>query len=161
MSTPEQRLAEMGLVLPEPLKMPAGMTLPFPWVNVRGNRAFISGHGPQNPDGSAAGPYGTVGKEVSVEDAKESARKVGLSMLGSLKRELGSLDRITGWCKAFGMVNCVPGFDNTPAVINGFTELIIDVFGPEVGRHSRSAVGVAGLPLNFPVEIEAEVIIAD
>ena len=161
MSSPEQRLAELGLVLPEPLKMPAGMTLPFPWVNVRGNRAFISGHGPQNPDGSPAGPFGSVGKEVSVEDAKESARKVGLSMLGSLKRELGSLDRVTGWCKALGMVNCVPGFDNTPAVINGFTELIIDVFGPEVGRHSRSAVGVAGLPLNFPVEIEAELIISD
>lgn len=159
MSTYEDKLASMGLVLPEPLKLPPGMTLPFPWVNVRGDRAFISGHGPQEADGSPAGPYGAVGEDVSIEEAYETARKVGLSMLGSLKRELGNLDRIAGWCRVLGLVNCAPRFSNTPSAINGFTDLILDVFGPEVGRHSRSAIGVNGLPLNFPVEIEAEVIL--
>ena len=160
MANYEQRLAAMGLVLPQPLKLPSNMVLPFPWVNVRGNRAFVSGHGPQNTDGTPAGPFGAVGENISIEEAKASARKVALSMLGSLKRELGSLDRISGWCRVFGMVNCAPRFANPPAVINGFTELIIEVFGPEVGSHSRSAIGVAGLPLNFPVEIEAEVIVS-
>jgi enamine deaminase RidA (YjgF/YER057c/UK114 family) len=153
------RISELGLVLPQPLKLPPGMVLPFPWINVRGDRALISGHGPQEADGSPAGPFGKVGESVSIEDAKVTARKVGLSILASLQRELGDLDRVTGWLRVFGMVNCAPGFDKTPAVINGFTELILDVFGEETGRHARSAVGVAGLPLNFPVEIEAEVMI--
>ena len=155
----EARLAELGLVLPEPLKTPPGMVLPFPWVNVRGDRVFISGHGPQEADGSPAGPFGAVGRDVSVEHGKEVARKVALSMLGSLQRELGDLNRITGWCRVLGMVNCAPGFDKPSAVINGISEVLLDVFGPEVGRHSRTAVGVAGLPLNFAVEAEAEVTI--
>jgi enamine deaminase RidA (YjgF/YER057c/UK114 family) len=159
MSGYESRLAALGLVLPQPMKLPPGMVLPFPWVNVRGDRAFISGHGPQEADGAPAGPFGVVGDGVSLDEARAAARKVGLSMLGSLKRELGSLDRITGWCRVHGMVNCALRFTNTPAVMNGFTELILDVFGPDVGRHARTAVGVAGLPLNFPVEIEAEVMI--
>ncbi len=160
MSKVEAGLKELGLVLPEALKAPPGLVLPFPWVNVRGNRAFVSGHGPQDPDGSPSGPFGAIGESVSIEQGREVARKVGLSILGSLQRELGDLDRITGWCRVFGMVNCVTGFDKPSAVINGFSELILDVFGAEVGRHARSAVGVAGLPLNFPVEVEAEVAIA-
>jgi enamine deaminase RidA (YjgF/YER057c/UK114 family) len=159
MSKYEHKLASMGLVLPQPLKLPPGMVLPFPWVNVRGDRAYVSGHGPQEADGSPAGPFGAVGEDVSIDEAYETAKKVGLSILGSLNRELGSLDRIAGWCRVFGMVNCAPRFANPPSAINGFTDLILEVFGSEVGRHSRSAVGVAGLPLNFPVEIEAEVII--
>ena len=155
----ESRLHELGFQLPEPLKPPPGMTLPFPWVNVRGDRAFISGHGPQNPDGSPAGPFGAVGREVSIEDGKEVARKVALSILGSLQRELGDLDRITGWCRVFGMVNCVPGFDKPSVVINEISEVLLAVFGPELGRHARTAVGVAGLPRNFAVEAEAEVMI--
>jgi len=135
------------------------MVLPFPWVNVRGDRVFISGHGPQEADGSPAGPFGAVGRDVSVEHGKEVARKVALSMLGSLQRELGDLNRITGWGRVLGMVNCAPGFDKLSAVINGISEVLLDVFGPEVGRHSRTAVGVAGLPLNFAVEAEAEVTI--
>jgi enamine deaminase RidA (YjgF/YER057c/UK114 family) len=78
-------------------------------------------------------------------------------MLGSLQRELGTLDLITGWLRVFGMVNTAPGFDQQPTVINGFSHLILDVFGPEVGRHARSAVGVASLPFGIPVEVEAEV----
>jgi enamine deaminase RidA (YjgF/YER057c/UK114 family) len=153
----EQRLEALGLVLPEPLRLPEGMRLPFAWVNVRGDVAFISGHGPQDADGSTAGPFGAVGGEVTAQQAQESARKVALSMLGSLKRELGDLDRVTGWRRVHGMVNCVPGFSDTSAVINGFSDLIVEVFGPDIGRHSRTAVGASGLPLNLPVEIEAEV----
>ena len=160
MATIEARLDSLGLVLPEPIKVPPGVVLPFPFVSIRGERVLISGHGPQETDGSLAGPFGQVGSDVSVEDAYELARKVALSMLGSLKRELGDLDRITAWHRAFGMVNSAPGFDRHLAVINGFSELILEVFGPEVGRHARSAVGMAGLPFNLAVEIEAEVAIA-
>ena len=157
MSTVEDRLEELGLVLPEPLQMPSGVVLPFPWVRVVGSRALISGHGPTTADGSLARPLGKVGAEVSVEEGYEAARLTGLAMLASLKRELGSLERITAWSRVFGMVNSAPGFHRQPAVINGFTELILSVFGPEVGAHARSAVGLAELPFNIPVEIEGEV----
>jgi hypothetical protein len=82
---------------------------------------------------------------------------VGLAMLGNLQRELGSLDRISAWLRVLGMVNAAPGFTQVPVVVNGFSELILEVFGPEIGLHSRSAVGMAELPFNVPVEIEAEV----
>ena len=160
MSKIEARLAELGLLLPAPLRLAEGVRLPFPWVNVRGDVAFISGHGPQDPDGSTAGPLGVVGREVTIEQAQEAARKTALAMLGSLQRELGDLDRITGWRRVHGMVHCVPGFTSTPLVMNGFTDLILEVFGPEVGRHARTAVGVSALPGNIPVEIEAEVSIS-
>ena len=161
MGSIEAKLDSLGLVLPEPIKVPPGVVLPFPFVSIRGDRVLISGHGPQDTDGSLAGPFGQVGGEVSVDDAYGLARKVALSMLGSLKRELGDLDRITAWHRAFGMVNSAPGFDRHPAVINGFSELILEIFGPEVGRHTRSAVGMAGLPFNMAVEIEAEAAIAE
>lgn len=160
MSRIERRLAELGYVLPGPPVLPEGMVLPFAWVNVRGDRVFVSGHGPQNTDGSSAGPFGQVGTAVTLKQAQQSAAKVALSMMASLKRELGDLDRITGWCRVHGMVNCVPGFSQTPAVMNGFSDVINAVFGPDIGRHSRTAVGVVGLPHDFPVEIEAEVLIA-
>ena len=160
MSTVEERLSQLGLVLPEPLQMPAGVTLPFPWVRVVGHRALISGHGPTNADGSLAQPLGKVGAEVSAEQAYEAARLTGLAILGSLKRELGSLERIAGWSRVFGMVNSAPGFNRQPAVINGFTDLILSVFGPAVGAHARSAFGLFELPFNIPVEIEGEVELA-
>jgi enamine deaminase RidA (YjgF/YER057c/UK114 family) len=153
------KLKDLGLTLPPPMQVPGGMALPFPWINVRGDRAFVSGHGPQNSDGSLAGPFGKVGAEVTLDQANELARKVGLSILGSLERELGDLDRIAGWARVFGMVNSAPGFDRHPAVINGFSDLILAVFGPEIGRHARSAIGVAGLPFNIAVEIEGEVLL--
>jgi enamine deaminase RidA (YjgF/YER057c/UK114 family) len=153
----EDRLQELGLVLPAPLQLPAGASLPFPWVRIVGTRALVSGHGPTNADGSIAQPLGKVGKDVSFEQAFAAARLTGLAILGSLKRELGDLDRIRCWTRAFGMVNSAPGFDGQPAVINGFTELILEIFGPEKGRHARSAVGLAELPFRIPVEIEAEV----
>lgn len=157
MSSIESRLQELGLALPPPLVLPAGVTLPFPWVRVRGNRAFVSGHGPQNPDGTLAGPFGKVGLDLSVEEAQLSARRVALSVLGSLQRTLGDLDRVACWLRILGMVNSAPGFDRQPAVINGFTELIVELWGPERGQHARSAVGMAGLPMNIPVEVEGEV----
>lgn len=144
-------------MLPEPLQMPPGVTLPFPWIRILGSRALISGHGPTNVDGSLAEPLGKVGAEVSLAQAQEAARLTGLAILGSLKRELGSLERIAAWSRVFGMVNSAPGFNRQPAVINGFTELILSVFGPKVGAHARSAVGLAELPFNIPVEIEGEV----
>jgi enamine deaminase RidA (YjgF/YER057c/UK114 family) len=153
----EARLEELGLVLPEPLKAPPGLQLPFSWVRVRGNRAYVSGHGAQNPDGSLAGPFGKVGAEVSLEQGYEAARLTALSVLGNLKRTLGDLNRLSAWLRVFGMVNSAPGFNQQPNVINGFSDLIIEVYGSEVGDHARSAVGMAELPLGLPVEIEAEV----
>jgi enamine deaminase RidA (YjgF/YER057c/UK114 family) len=155
----ERRLQELGIVLPPPLVMPPGVVLPFPWVRLHGDRAFVSGHGGQNPDGTLAGPFGKVGQDVTVEAARTNARLVGLSILSSLQRALGDLDRITAWLKVLGMVNSAPGFNMQPTVINGFTDLIIEVFGAERGAHARSAVGMAELPFRIPVEIEAEVAI--
>jgi enamine deaminase RidA (YjgF/YER057c/UK114 family) len=133
------------------------MVLPFRFVRVVGRRALVSGHGPQAPDGSFAEPLGKVGREVTPEQGYGAARLTALSILGSLERALGDLDRIAAWTRVFGMVNSAPGFDRQPAVINGFSELILEVFGPDVGAHSRSAVGLAELPFRIPVEIEAEV----
>ncbi|MCB0163802.1 MAG: RidA family protein [Anaerolineae bacterium] len=153
----DTKLQELGLTLPDPLKVPAGVKLPFRFVRVQGNRAYISGHGPQQPDGSLAGPFGKVGGEVSVEEGYEAARLTALSILGSLKRELGSLDRVTAWLRVFGMVNSTPEFNRQPQVINGFSDLIIELYGSERGAHARSAVGMVSLPFDMPVEIEAEV----
>ena len=153
----EDRLAHLGLVLPPEVQPPPGVVLPFAFVNIRFDRVIVSGHGPQLADGALAPPFGQVPGDVSLEEAVESARLTALSMLGSLQRELGTLDLITGWLRVFGMVNTAPGFDQQPTVINGFSHLILDVFGPEVGRHARSAVGVASLPFGIPVEVEAEV----
>ena len=153
----EERLATLGLTLPEPLKAPPGVVLPFQFVRVTSARAFISGHGPTNADGSLAVPLGKVGREVTPEQAYVSARLTGMAILGSLKRALGDLDRIVAWNRVFGMVNSAPGFNRQPGVINGFSDLILEVFGPSIGAHSRSAVGMAELPFDIPVEIEGEV----
>jgi enamine deaminase RidA (YjgF/YER057c/UK114 family) len=153
----EEKLREMGLALPAPMQAPPGMRLPFGWVRVRGNRAYISGHGPLNSDGTLAQPLGKVGAAVSLDQAYAAARLTGLAILGSLQRELGDLDRVTAWLRVFGMVNAAPGFAQEPSVINGFSDLIVALYGPEVGLHARSAVGLAELPLGIPVEIEAEV----
>lgn len=154
------RLSRLGLTLPPPIVAPPGVVLPFEFVRIVGSRALVSGHGPQTVDGSPAAPLGQLGAEVTVEEGYAAARLTALSMLGSLERALGDLDRITAWARVFGMVSSAPGFDRQPAVINGFSDLILEVFGPEVGAHSRSAVGMAALPFGIPVEVEAEVLIA-
>jgi enamine deaminase RidA (YjgF/YER057c/UK114 family) len=155
----EQRLAGMGLVLPEPMKLPPGLALPFPWVRVHGDRAYISGHGPLEADGTLARPLGKVGAEVDEEQAYRAAGQTALAVLASLRRELGDLDRVTAWLRVFGMVGTAPGFTRTPAVVNGFSDLILRLWGDRAGRHARSAVGQAALPFDIPVEIEAEVAI--
>jgi enamine deaminase RidA (YjgF/YER057c/UK114 family) len=153
----EQKLAALGLALPPPLQLPPGVRLPFAFVRVRGNRAYIAGHGPQNADGSVAGPFGKVGGAVSPEEGYQAARATAFSMLGSLQRELGDLDRITAWLRVFGMVNAAPGFTQLPAVINGCSDLLLELFGPAIGQHARAAVGMAELPFGLAVEIEGEV----
>ena len=156
----EARLQQLGLALPGPVILPPGVRLPFAFVRIRGDRALVSGHGPQNVDGSFAPPFGKLGREVGVEDGYRAARLTALSMLGSLKRELGDLDRVQAWLRVFGMVASAPGFTQQPAVINGCSDLILELYGAEAGKHARSAVGMAELPFNLPVEIEAEVEIA-
>ena len=158
MGTIDDRIDELGLVVPPEPVLPPGVVLPFDFVRVVGDRAILSGHGPQSPNG-AVEIAGTIGADLSVEEGYRAARLVGLSMLGSLQRELGTLDRVAGWVKALGMVRCGPDFGDHPAVINGFSDLIIEVFGPAVGAHSRSAVGLISLPWGMPVEIEAEVLL--
>jgi enamine deaminase RidA (YjgF/YER057c/UK114 family) len=152
----EAKLEELGLTLPEPLKVPEGVRIPFALARVQARRVFVAGHGPQAPDGTLAHSRGKVGAEVSLDEAHEAARLTGLSILGTLKRELGDLDRVTAWLRVFGMVNSAPGFTDQPSVINGFSDLILELYGAEVGRHARSAVGMAELPFGIPVEIEAE-----
>jgi hypothetical protein len=147
------------LELPPPVVPPPGVVLPFEFVKIVGDRAVFSGHGPQAPDGSVAGPFGKVGADVTIEQGYAAARSTALSILGSLHRALGDLDRIAGWTRLFGMVNSAPDFGRQPAVINGCSDLIIDVFGADVGAHTRSAVGLAELPFGIPVEIEGEVLI--
>jgi hypothetical protein len=153
----EERLRALGLQLPPPPRPPPGVVLPFQFVRIVGRRALISGHGPQSLDGSFAQPLGKLGRELTVEQGYAAARLTALSILGSLKRALGELDRVSAWTRVFGMVSSAPGFQQQPSVINGFSDLVLELFGPEVGAHSRSAVGMAELPFNIPVEIEGEV----
>jgi len=153
----EERIRALGLVLPEPVRTPPGARLPFAFVRVHGLRAYVAGHGPTQADGTLAGPFGTVGDGITLDQAVHAARLTGLAILSSLKRELGDLDRVDAWLRVFGMVNSAPWFDQQPAVINGFSDLILEIFGPERGQHARSAVGMSALPFGIPVEIEAEV----
>ncbi len=161
MNSIDDRVRDLGLILPEEFRSPTGVRYPFAWVRRRGNRAYVSGHLPMALDGSLGSIVGKVGAEVSLDQAILAARAAGLSMLGSLQRELGSLDRVTAWLRVFGMVNVAPGFAQIPAVVNGFSNLILEVYGAERGAHARSAVGMANLPFDLPVEIEAEVEIVE
>ena len=159
MGSIDDRLREHGYVLPPPLTPPPGIVLPFEFVRIVGDRAWASGHGPQATDGRVAMPIGKLGRELTVEQGYAAARLTALSILGSLQRTLGDLDRVTHWTRVFGMVNSAPGFNRQPAVINGFSDLILQLWGPGAGDHARSAVGMAELPFDIPVEIEAEVLI--
>ena len=153
----ERRLAAAGLALPPPMPALPGIQLPFSLVQRHGSRLLFSGHGPQAATGEIHTLKGKLGQDLSVEDGYQAARLVALSVLGSIQRELGSLDRVMRWVKVFGMVNSSPTFCEQPAVINGFSDLIISLYGPERGAHVRSAVGMAQLPFNIPVEVEGEV----
>jgi enamine deaminase RidA (YjgF/YER057c/UK114 family) len=152
MGRTEDRLAELGLELPKPFASPPGVEFKFDLVTVSGNLAYVSGHLPT--DGAEVLRQGKVGADVSVEEGYEAARLTGLAILASLKQELGQLDRVARWVKALGLVNCAPGFSKTPAVVNGFSDLVLEIWG-EAGRHARSAIGAAELPFDVPVEVEA------
>ena len=141
----EQRLIELGITLPEPVK-PAANYVRFQQT---GNLLFISGTGPSSDQ-----PVGKIDSEVSVEDGYKAARSVGLQILATAKGALGSLDRITKTVKVLGMVNSAPEFGGQPQVINGCSDLLVEVLG-EAGRHTRSAVGFVSLPNQIAVEIEA------
>jgi enamine deaminase RidA (YjgF/YER057c/UK114 family) len=155
--TIEQKIEQLGLYLPGPLRVPPGVTISFAWGRVFGHRVFLSGHGPQLPDGSIAKPLGKVGAEVSESEAHAAARLATLSLLGTLKRAIGDLDRIAGWLTVSGFVNVAPGFSGTTNVLNGCSDLLLQIFGPDVGSHARTAIGAAVLPVNCPVVIAAEV----
>ncbi|REE74492.1 enamine deaminase RidA (YjgF/YER057c/UK114 family) [Rhodococcus wratislaviensis] len=156
----ESRLRDLGLVLPHAVQLPPGMELPFSWVRVHGRRVLVSGHGPLAEDGTPAGPFGSVPADVSAADATHSARLTALAVLAGVRRAVGDLDRIGAWLTVTGFVNAEPGYDRTTAVLNGFSELVLDVFGPDVGDHARTAIGVAALPLNLPVVVAAELELA-
>ena len=156
----EAKLEELGLELPEPAKLPPGVRASFGWVRVHEDRVYVSGHGPLAPDGTPAGPFGKVGAEVSPEQGYEAARSTALSVLSSLKRELGDLDRVSAWLMVHAMVNSAPGFAQTTNVVNGFSDLILRLYGSETGMHARMAPGVVALPLDLPVVVGAEVAIS-
>ena len=141
-----ERLEELGIVLPE-VFAPVGNYLGCVVVD---DVVYVGGHGPVN------GPdivRGKVGADVSLEDGRRAARMTALSILATLQSELGDLDRIERLIKVFGMVNVAPGFNQTPAVIDGCSDVLVEIFG-EAGRHTRSAVGLAELPFDIAVEIE-------
>jgi enamine deaminase RidA (YjgF/YER057c/UK114 family) len=144
----ESRIKELGLFLPPPPK-PGGNYLPAVRV---GNLLFLSGHGPTRVDGVPSA-RGKVGRDLSLEEGYKAAREVGINLLGTARALLGSLDKVKRIVKVLGMVNSAEGFGDQPKVINGFSDLMVEVFG-ENGRHARSAVGMAELPMGIPVEIE-------
>ncbi len=144
----EARIKELDLSLPQPPK-PGGNYIPGVRV---GNLLYLSGHGPSRVDGVPAA-RGKVGRDLSVEEAYKVARDVGINLLGTARSLLGSLDKVKRVVKVLGMVNSAEGFGDQPKVINGFSDLMVEVFG-ESGRHARSAVGMAELPSSIPVEIE-------
>jgi enamine deaminase RidA (YjgF/YER057c/UK114 family) len=144
----DARLKELGITLPDPPK-PLGNYVPGVHV---GNLLFLSGHGPIRREGQPSA-RGKVGKDMTLEQGYAVARDVGINLLGSARSLLGSLDRVKRIVKVLGMVNCTDDFGDQPKVINGFSDLMVEVFG-ENGRHARSAVGMAALPNGIPVEIE-------
>lgn len=156
MSKIDRRLEELGITLPRPWALPSSVVIPASLIRVRGKRVMISGHVPTNVDGSLAEPLGRVGAEVSPEEAYEAARRSLLSILASLKAKIGDLDQIAAWVRICGMFVPAPGFVGFPQALNGASELIQDVFGPEIADHARMAMGVAALPFNAPLEIEGE-----
>jgi enamine deaminase RidA (YjgF/YER057c/UK114 family) len=145
---PELRIKELGLILPSAPK-PGGVYKPVLVIN---NLLFVSGQGPLRPDGTQI--KGKLGKDMNTEEGKLAARQAGLTMLSTIKTHFGDLNKIERLVKVLGMVNCVPEFEQHPAVINGFSELMAEIFGEENGVGARSAVGMM-LPSNIAVEIEA------
>lgn len=152
----EARIKELGLVLPQPMKIPPGLSVPLVLIKVFGKRVIVAGHSALDEDGSISQPLGRVGEDVTIEEATEAARKTALAMVSTIKREIEDLDRVKYFVKVLGMVNSAPDFTGQSSVINGFSEQIIEIFGEDCGKSPRSAVGMGQLPFGIPVEIEAE-----
>ena len=150
--TPEEKLASLGLTLPTVPK-PVANYLPYRWA---GNLLYLSGQGPRRADGSIA--LGKLGRDVTVEDGYQHARLTTLGLLAAAKLAIGELSRIEAVIKLLGMVNAAPDFGDQPKVINGCSDLLVEVLG-EAGRHARSAVGMGSLPGGMSVEIEAILLI--
>jgi enamine deaminase RidA (YjgF/YER057c/UK114 family) len=144
----EDRIAELDIILPQ-TSAPVANYL----MAVRtGNLLFLAGHGPYDVDGSLR--TGKVGSDLTLDEARDAARLVGLNLLHTIRHELGSLDRVTRVVKVLGMVNCAPGFNQTPLVVDGCSDVLVEIFGKAIGSHARSAVGMAELPFDIPVEVE-------
>jgi enamine deaminase RidA (YjgF/YER057c/UK114 family) len=150
----EERLEELGLVLPEPMNPPGNFQL----VTVHRGVAYVAGHAPI--DGSAVLVEGAVGAGATLEDGYRAARLTGLSMIASLRKVLGDLDRVTRWLRAIGYVQAAPGFHENAKVVNGFSDLIVEVWG-DAGRHARSAPGQGRSPLNVPIIVDAIVAVSE
>lgn len=148
MTDAEARVQELHLVLPKPPKPVAK----YKTALLVGHHLYVSGHGPLKPDGSMI--VGKVGTDLSPEQGKEAARQVGLAVLATVRDQLGSLNKVARLIKTFGLVNCTDTFGQQPQVINGFSELMAEVFGEDAGVGTRSAVGTNSLPANIAVEIE-------
>lgn len=153
----ENRIAALGFELPDPARLPPGVAIDFAWARVHEDRAFLSGHGPQALDGTIIGPFGRVGAEVRPEEAERAAGLAALAAIASLKRAIGSLERVAAWLRVDGYVLAAPGFDRTTNIVNGASRVIVDLFGEAIGRHARTAIGVAATPLSCPVVIAAEI----
>lgn len=154
--TVAERIEELGFALPGPAQLPPGHEVTFRWVHVVGARVLVSGTGPQSPDGQPLGPFGRVPDQVSLEQAQASARVAALTVVANVQRAVGDLDRIAHWVTVTGYVNAAPGYPQTPAVMNAFSDVVLQIFGPEVGAHARTAAGTVTAPLNLPLVVAAE-----
>jgi enamine deaminase RidA (YjgF/YER057c/UK114 family) len=150
----DDRLGELGLTLPAPMAPPGNFEL----VTVHAGFAYVAGHAPI--DGSTVLVQGTVGGDLTLDDGYLAARLTGLSILASLKHALGDLDRVTRWLRAVGYVHAAPGFHDNAKVVNGFSDLIVEIWG-EAGRHARSAPGQGPSPLNVPIIVDAFVAVSE
>lgn len=148
----DAKLEAIGITLPAALVPPGNFEL----VKVHRGLAYVAGHGPF--DGPTPLAQGLVGRDLTLEQGYQAARQTALSILASLKRELGALDRVTHWLRAVGYVHCTPGFDDNAKVVNGFSDLIVELWG-DAGRHARSAPGQGPSPLNVPIIVDAIVAI--
>lgn len=152
----EAKLAELGLELPGPMWLPNGFRPLWRQVKVIGTRAVIAGHGPRQLDGTPPAVGGKVGDDLTGEAGYQAARSTALAVLGDLKREIGDLDRVVAWVRVFGLVNSAPGFTGQARVIDGFTELMVSLYGDDVAICPRVVAGAAELPFGSPVIIEGE-----
>ncbi len=150
-----ERLAERGLTIPPPQVVPAGVRLTYRRLARWGDVAYVAGHGPTHGDGWGS-PLGKVGRDVTVAEAVDAAQLTALNVLGTIERELGGLDAVACWLKVNGYVNAVDGFTEHATVINGFSDLVVDLYGPD-SLGARTSVGVPHLPFDMPVEIDAVV----